>query len=90
MALTPISSPIAPTRVQPVEGGGARAAQRAFFNAALGKADAPVAPRATAAVTPAAPTAAPQAPRPIQTVIAAEPPDPARTYRPGSRLDIRV
>ena len=87
MALTPISSPIAPTRVLPVEGGGARAAQRAFFNAALGKADAPVAPRA---VTAAAPTAAPQTPRPVQTVAASEPPEPTRTYRPGSRLDIRV
>ncbi len=87
MALTPISSSIAPTRVQPVEGGPARAAQRAFFNAALGNVGAPTPPQPVAAVAASQP-----AQRQIQSQVQAqaEPPDPARTYRPGSRLDIRV
>ncbi len=90
MALTPISSSIAPTRVQPVEGGAARAAQRAFFNAALGNVGAPAPSQPVAAV---APTAAPQqAHRQIQTQAPAQTdaPETTRPYRPGSRLDIRV
>ena len=85
MALPPISSSIAP-RVQPADGGAARAAQRAFFNAALGKAEAPAAPQPVAAVASVAP------PRVATTQVQAqtEPAELSRTYRSGQRLDIRV
>jgi len=84
-----------------VAGAGAdaqrAAAQRAFFDAAMGRAAAPGAPAAPQA--PTAPTAAARAsffapapapaPRPeIRPDPSAE--GPARPLRPGSLLDIRV
>ncbi len=61
------------------------AAQRAFFDAAMGRANAPAAKPAAAAFTPP--------PAPVQRAQimpdpAAEP--PAKVLRPGSLLDIRV
>ena len=57
------------------------AAQRAFFEAALGKA----APAATAVAAPAA-----QAAAPVQRTPDAGAAKPERILRPGSLLDIRV
>ena len=59
------------------------AAQKAFFDAALGRASAPSAP--VAAPPPVAPT--PQ--RTVQTANLPEEP-PKKILRPGSLLDIRV
>ena len=85
MALPPISRTPVP-QVRTGESTAARAAQRAFFNAALGTAGAPVAAQPVAAVVPVAP------PRVATTQVQAqaETAQPARAYRPGSRLDIRV
>lgn len=59
------------------------AAQRAFFDAALGRAAAPSAP---------VPAAAPVTPAPQRTVQTANLPEepPKKILRPGSLLDIRV
>jgi hypothetical protein len=58
------------------------AAQRAFFNAAMGQAQAPAAPAA------AAPVETPQA---VNRVAQAAPAEaPQKVLRPGSLLDIRV
>ncbi len=85
MALPPISSTPVP-QVRTGESTAARAAQRAFFNAALGGASAPAAPQPVAAVAPAPP------PRAATPQVQAQPETAElnRTYRPGSRLDIRV
>jgi hypothetical protein len=62
------------------------AAQRAFFQAALGKAGAPQASAAAAPIAAAQPTAAAQ---PVQRATApAE--APQKVLRPGSLIDIRV
>lgn len=75
----------APVRRVPDE---ARAAQRAFFQNALGRAQAPAEPQAARAPTRTeAPRPAPAAAS-VQAQIPAEP--PARPLRPGSLLDIRV
>jgi hypothetical protein len=70
------------------------AAQRAFFQAAMGQASAPAAPRAQVQPQAQAPrvTAAPQAAAPPAGRIPTNlPPDPpARILRPGSLLDIKV
>ncbi|MBO9630837.1 MAG: hypothetical protein J7516_15570 [Shinella sp.] len=67
----------------PARAEAVRAAQRAFFQAALNEAQAapaPVASRAAPKVEPA-----------TTAVSAAAPADPAARYaRPGSRLDIKV
>ena len=59
------------------------AAQRAFFDAALGRAGAPAAP---------VPALAPVAPTPQRTVQATSLPEeaPKKVLRPGSLIDIRV
>ncbi|HEY8573684.1 hypothetical protein [Phenylobacterium sp.] len=57
------------------------AAQRAFFEAALGRAPAAAAPQAAAA---------PSAPKPLQRTPEAGAPKPEKLLRPGSLLDIRV
>ncbi len=81
MALPPISNSALVPAVKPPEATAVRAAQRAFFSAALGKVDA----------APAITTAAPSAPaRSAQAPPAAAPSESTRPYRPGSRLDIRV
>ena len=73
--------------LQPGESRDVRAAQRAFFEAALSRtgAAAPVqAPQTTLA-------AAVQAAAPARAATAAEPaPQPARHYRPGALLDIKI
>jgi hypothetical protein len=68
---SPIARPIDPARL---------AAQKAFFEAALGKA-----PVATAAPAVPAPAAAP-----VQRVPEPDAPKPQKPLRPGSLLDIRV
>jgi hypothetical protein len=84
MALPPVRQPIAPVAGPD---GGRMAAQKAFFQAALGK------PAAIAPPPAAAPTFAPQTPAAPQTQLRAgalpdEP--PKKILRPGSLLDIRV
>ena len=82
----PGSTPLVPAR--PAAPGAARAAaQKAFFEAALNKAGAPVA--ATAPTAQARTTAI----KPAITRLRAEridPEPPNRTLRPGSLLDIKV
>ncbi len=89
MALPPINgsnAPIAPTPARP-----ASEARAAFFQAALGKVDAPQAPirpastetfRATSAPAPQARAAASER--------IAIPPKPDRLTRPGGILDIKI
>jgi len=94
MALPPISSTPVPAQ-RPMSEARA-AAQRAFFEAALGRAAAAPAPAPSAQTAAAAATgpraaAAPRSPPPAQAARAGEPPrayDP--TLRPGSIVDIRV
>jgi len=88
VALPPISGQaISPQTLPTRSVSDARAAQRAFFDAALGKVQAP------AAVQRAAPaTAAPARPSPILNAApapAAEP-SPDRPLRPGSLVNIVV
>ena len=71
--------PAAAPTVQP----GRTAAQRAFFDAAMGRASAPAAP-----VAAAEPVAAPIQ-RPLQASTLTEEP-PKKILRPGSLVDIRV
>ena len=78
MALSPISTPPAP--VQPTPARDVGAAQRAFFQAALSRAQG-----ATATPPPA-----PPAPQAISAAQAEETPDPLRGYRPGRLLDMKV
>lgn len=83
-----------PPPAQGGQGAAKSAAQRAFFDAALGKATG--APQQTQAPATPAPTALVQtpaqaAPQPVQRMPAAQPAEaPARILRPGSLLDIRV
>jgi hypothetical protein len=84
--------------VTPVRSEAARAAQKAFFEAALGKTAATQPTRAPAQVQAAAPTSATRLASGIfgasagvraQTVAATETP-PSRLLRPGSIVDIKV
>jgi hypothetical protein len=78
---TPVRPSIIPQAHVPQGTQGSRSAgQRAFFEAALGKAPAPA-----VAAAPQAPTAHVQR---VPTSLPAEP--PARILRPGSLLDIKV
>lgn len=83
-SLFPVPSAPTPAR----ESGGARAAQRAFFEAALGKVEAPAAP-APARPAVEAP-ARPQPPQPTVTRINIADEPPSRLMRPGSFVDIKV
>jgi hypothetical protein len=66
----------------------AKAAQRAFFQQALGDST-PV--RAAPPTTPVAQTQSAQAPRAVQGVMRPVPEEPpARVMRPGSFIDIKV
>ena len=86
MALPPISGqPISPAAQPSRSVADARAAQKAFFDAALGKVQAPAAPQRAA---PAA--AAPQRPSPILASTPAAEPSPNRPMRPGSLVNIVV
>ncbi len=69
-----------------------KAAQRAFFDAALAKTNAPSAVQAApkAAAPAAAPPAASSAARASTTAAAGSAEPPARLLRPGSLLDIKV
>ena len=86
MALPPITGrPISPPAQPSRSVADARAAQKAFFDAALGKVQAP------ATVQRAAPTAAaPARPSPILTSAPAAEPSPDRPMRPGSLVNIVV
>jgi hypothetical protein len=89
MALPPIRPDAFPTPARPAADAARLAAQRAFFDAALGRAGAPSATPVTA-VPLAAPVTATVRAQPVQRLPdpGAEP--PARPLRPGSLLDIRV
>lgn len=63
-----------------------RAAQKAFFDAAMNQAPAP----AVAPVRAQARPAAVQSAAPVQTAAAPSTEQPQRYLRPGSRLDIKV
>lgn len=90
MALPPVRQPIAPAAgVAARPDAGRMAAQKAFFEAALGKAQ----PPAAAAVSAAAPQVQAQAasqPPPVQRAAALPDEPPKKILRPGSLLDIRV
>jgi hypothetical protein len=73
----PVARPIDPTRA---------AAQRAFFEAALGKATTASAPPPAATLSATPTTAAAQ----VQRVPDADAARPVKILRPGSVLDIRV
>lgn len=78
----------------PGQGVAKSAAQRAFFDAALGKA-AGAPQQAPAAATPVRATPVQSqtqaAPQPVQRMPTAQPAEPpTRILRPGSLLDIRV
>jgi hypothetical protein len=59
------------------------AAQRAFFEAALGRA-------APAAAAEPARTAVEPHVTPVKTETVARPPEPGQRYRPGALLDIKI
>jgi hypothetical protein len=81
MALGPVSSLGAPTQPAPARDAGA--AQRAFFQAALAKAE------PMAAIETATPQPAPApAPEPVRPSAPTE--TPKAGYRPGSLLDVRI
>lgn len=83
LRITPgLSAPPAPSAAR---ASGARAAQRAFFDAALGK-TAPVSE--VRPVQAAVRAAAPAVTGKIPSALPAEP--PSRPLRPGSLLDIKV
>ena len=73
----PAAAPTAPART---------AAQRAFFDAALGRAGAPT---TAAAPVPAVAPSAPAPQKPLQASAMSEEP-PKKILRPGSLVDIRV
>lgn len=91
---SPVRPPIFPPSqaAQPQRADAGRlAAQKAFFDMALGKASAPAAaPAATAASAPTTASAPAPPTKPAQRIPdpAAEP--PTRILRPGSLLDIRI
>ncbi|MFZ4606579.1 MAG: hypothetical protein ACOYM5_10005 [Caulobacter sp.] len=74
------------------QGAAKSAAQRAFFDQALGKASgAPQQTQSPATPVRTAPVQAQAAPQPVQRMPAAQPSEqPTRILRPGSLLDIRV
>jgi hypothetical protein len=75
------------------QGAAKSAAQRAFFDAALGKAAGAAPAQAQTAAANVAPlqTQAQAAPQPVQRMPPAQPAEPpTRILRPGSLLDIRV
>jgi hypothetical protein len=79
-----------PPAPNPAADAARLAAQRAFFDQALGRAAGAPATQATAAVQ--APAAAPAAPAPVVRTVQVQAPaeSPAKLLRPGSLLDIRV
>lgn len=91
MALPPISGQAIPPQTQPTRSvADARAAQRAFFEAALGKVQAPA-----AATRPSPAVAAPAVPAPARPapILASNPPPEINTnrpLRPGSLVNIVV
>ena len=86
MALPPISGQaISPQTLPTRSVADARAAQRAFFDAALGKVQAPAAVQ-----RPAPATAAPVRPSPILNAAPAAEPSLDRPRRPGSLVNIVV
>jgi hypothetical protein len=88
LALPPITGrPISPPAQPSRSVADARAAQKAFFDAALGKVQAPATTqRAAAVATPAAATH----PSPILTSTPPAQPSPDRLMRPGSLMNIVV
>jgi hypothetical protein len=86
LRITPGLTTTPPT--PPVRNNQARAAQRAFFDAALGKtaATSPVSPVKSVQATTAA--ASSSAVGKLPSALPAEP--PSRPLRPGSLLDIKV
>ncbi|MBS0359736.1 MAG: hypothetical protein JSR98_00030 [Proteobacteria bacterium] len=88
--IRPNAFPTQPPQTAAAQGADAAraAAQRAFFDAAMGRANAPAASAApqAPAFTPTAAAAAPAQIRPAQTPAEA----PSKILRPGSLLDIRV
>ena len=88
MALQPITGrPITPQAQPSRSVADARAAQKAFFDAALGKVQAPTTVQRAAPVTTLAPAVQPS---PILTAGAPAEPSPDRPMRPGSLLNIVV
>jgi len=85
--IRPNAFPAPPTAASQGADAARTAAQKAFFDAAMGRASAPAAPAAAAA--PAfTPTVAPVQRAEIRPAANIE--APAKVLRPGSLLDIRV
>ena len=84
--IRPANLPLTPAPAQRPGGADAAraAAQKAFFDAAMGRAP----PAAQTAVTPAA--TAPAAPQRVEQRSGGVAENPTRILRPGSLLDIRV
>jgi len=92
VALPPISGQVIQPQTQPSRSvADARAAQRAFFEAALNKTQAPATTRAVEkpAAVAQRPAAAPQQAHVLPTTTAADA-APGRLARPGSLLNIVV
>ncbi|WP_374573892.1 hypothetical protein [Phenylobacterium sp.] len=90
MAL-PVRPAIMPaTPVAPRADTARLAAQKAFFQAALGQPQAAAAPAAPAQTQAAAPAQTPAPATPAQRTAAAPEEPPKRIPRPGTYLDIRV
>jgi hypothetical protein len=90
MALPPVRQPIAPVAgLAARPDAGRAAAQKAFFEAALGKPSAAPAPAAPVTAPPV--QAASQSPAQAAARVTALPDDPPKKIlRPGSLIDIRV
>jgi len=83
--IRPSPTPVSQAHVTPKASDAARvAAQRAFFEIALGKASAAVPPQASAQAAP------PRAAAPLDRTEKTPAEAPSRPLRPGSILDIRV
>lgn len=88
MALPPISGQAVQPQANPTRSvADARAAQRAFFDAALGKVQAPTTVQRAAPVATPAPAVRPS---PILTAAPPAEPSPDRPMRPGSLVNIVV
>jgi hypothetical protein len=86
--VTPVRPTNLPVQAPASQAGGAdaakAAAQRAFFQAALGGAAKPAAPQAQATTTPTVFA------QPVQRIPDPKAEAPTKILRPGSLLDIRV
>lgn len=89
LRITPNSQALTPTRVAGAS-DTVKAAQRAFFNAALGQAPSQTVVRSTSVASASTAVQPVITPRTIVPPPAADTDRPTRMLRPGSLLDIKV